>query len=231
MKYSDKNLVSTFFRFPLVNGYAQVDDAQYVDLYTVMKRILDVILSFFLLFLLLPFFGFVALFIKCSDGGPVLFWQVRTGCKGHLFQIPKFRTMIPNAEEQKSGLMVFNERKDGKAFKMRNDPRVTRIGRILRRFSIDELPQLWNVLKGDMSLVGPRPPIPEEVELYNERELKRLCVKPGLTGLWQIGGRADLSFSHQVQMDLEYIRTHSLWLDVKILLKTIPAVLRGKGAY
>ena len=189
------------------------------------------VISLLLLAVLSPLLLLVSFMIKWVDGDPVLFWQIRTGIDGHLFYMPKFRTMISGADSLKSGLQALNERKDGKAFKMRNDPRVTAIGGFLRRFSMDELPQLWNVLKGDMSLVGPRPPIPGEVVFYSDQELKRLSVKPGLTGLWQIGGRADLSFSHQVQMDLEYIAKRSILLDLKILLKTIPAVFWGKGAY
>ena len=142
----------------------------------------------------------------------------------------KFRTMYVDAEERLKDLMKYNEA-DGPLFKMKNDPRITRVGRFLRKFSIDELPQIINVLKGELSLVGPRPPIPGEVEKYDEWEMKRLNVKQGITGLWQISGRSELSFEEMARLDLYYIQNWSIEMDIKIILKTIPAVLFGKGAY
>ena len=152
------------------------------------------------------------------------------GLNGKKFVFYKFRTMYHGADRMRKFLMDFNEM-DRVVFKMKNDPRITPVGRILRRFSLDELPQLWNVLKGDMSLVGPRPPLPEEVEEYELWERRRLSMKPGLTCLWQIRGRNEIKFSEWIKMDLEYIDNWSLLLDMKILLKTIPAVFSGRGAY
>lgn len=196
-----------------------------------IKRGIDILAATLLLLFGWPLFALLALLVKCGDGGPVLFWQIRVGKGERLFWLPKFRSMLGDAEARKSSLQQFNERKDGVAFKMRNDPRITGVGRFLRRFSLDELPQLWCVLIGEMSLVGPRPPIPEEVALYSEQDRLRLTVKPGLTCLWQIQGRGDLSFRRQVQLDLQYIQNRSLKLDLWILWRTLPAVLSGKGAY
>jgi lipopolysaccharide/colanic/teichoic acid biosynthesis glycosyltransferase len=192
---------------------------------------MDIFCSAMLLLLLVPGFIITGLAVKLTSPGPILFWQKRVGLNGRFFELPKFRSMVIDAEEKKAGILSLNERKDGIAFKMHNDPRVTAVGRVIRRFSIDETPQLWNVLRGEMSLVGPRPPIPEEVALYSHKERQRLSVKPGLTCLWQIQGRGDLSFTHQVELDLHYIQIKSIWVDIRILLKTIPAVVLGKGAY
>jgi lipopolysaccharide/colanic/teichoic acid biosynthesis glycosyltransferase len=158
-----------------------------------------------------------------------LFRQIRCGLNGRVFTLYKFRTMVADAEHRRGELQHLNEMA-GPVFKLRRDPRVTLLGRFLRRFSLDELPQLWNVLRGDMSLVGPRPPIPEEVAQYQRWQRRRLSMKPGLTCLWQISGRNDLDFDRWMQLDLEYIDSWSPTLDLKILLKTIPAVLSGKGA-
>jgi lipopolysaccharide/colanic/teichoic acid biosynthesis glycosyltransferase len=179
----------------------------------------------------LPLFAFVALLIKLTDGGPVLFWQTRVGRWGREFAFPKFRSMVVHAESLKAALMHQNDHKVGVTFKMRKDPRVTWIGRILRKLSIDELPQLWCVLKGDMSLVGPRPPIPQEVARYTLAERKRLDAVPGLTCIWQVSGRGNLPFPRQVELDVQYIQQQSLSLDLQLLWRTIPAVLSGKGAY
>jgi lipopolysaccharide/colanic/teichoic acid biosynthesis glycosyltransferase len=163
--------------------------------------------------------------------GPIFFTQTRVGRKGGLFTLYKFRSMTVNADALKSGMIADNSFQDSVTFKMKNDPRITRVGRFIRRFSIDELPQLFNVVKGEMSLVGPRPPVPEEVEKYSPDDRKRLLVKPGITCLWQISGRSELPFKQQVELDKQYINSQSILLDIKILLKTIPAVLTGRGAY
>ncbi len=168
--------------------------------------------------------------IKISSRGPVFFEQKRMTKDCRIFYMYKFRTMYIDAEERLKELMKLNEA-DGPLFKMKNDPRITRVGRFLRRFSIDELPQIINVLKGELSLVGPRPPLPSEVEEYTEWEMKRMNVKQGITGLWQISGRSDLSFEEMARLDLYYIQNWSIEMDIKIIIKTIPAVLFGKGAY
>ncbi len=195
------------------------------------KRFIDIVGSLILSILLFPFFLIAAILIKLTDGGPVLFWQTRVGQGGREFFLPKLRSMRMDAEAMKDRLLVHNEWENSVTFKMKNDPRITWIGRILRRFSIDELPQLWCVLKGEMSLVGPRPPIPCEVARYNPEDRRRLAVRPGLTCIWQVSGRSDIPFKKQVELDVQYIESQSVWLDIQILLKTIPAVLLGKGAY
>lgn len=196
-----------------------------------LKRLIDIVGAAVLLVVLSPLFLVVAVLIKLTDGGPVLFWQTRVGQWGREFPFPKFRSMVVNAEELKDKLLAHNEHQDARIFKMKNDPRITWIGRIIRKFSIDELPQLWCVLKGDMSLVGPRPPVPREVAEYTLADRRRLDAKPGLTCIWQVSGRSDIPFDKQVELDVQYIESQSFWLDVKLLLKTIPAVLLGKGAY
>jgi exopolysaccharide biosynthesis polyprenyl glycosylphosphotransferase len=193
------------------------------------KRALDVAVSVSVLVLALPVILLIALAIKLSSGGTVLFRQIRCGLNGRIFTLYKFRTMVADAEHRRGELQHLNEMA-GPVFKLRRDPRVTLLGRFLRRFSLDELPQLWNVLRGDMSLVGPRPPIPEEVAQYQRWQRRRLSMKPGLTCLWQISGRNNLDFDRWMQLDLEYIDSWSPMLDLKILLKTIPAVLSGRGA-
>jgi exopolysaccharide biosynthesis polyprenyl glycosylphosphotransferase len=193
------------------------------------KRALDVALAALLLFLALPIVTMIALAIKISSRGDVLFRQTRCGLNGRFFTLYKFRTMVEDAEDRRRELMHLNEM-NGPVFKLKSDPRVTLLGRFLRRFSLDELPQLWNVLRGDMSLVGPRPPIPEEVAQYQRWQRRRLAMKPGLTCLWQISGRNDVDFDRWMQLDLEYIDSWTPMLDVKILLKTIPVVLTGRGA-
>jgi lipopolysaccharide/colanic/teichoic acid biosynthesis glycosyltransferase len=197
----------------------------------VVKRGLDVLFSLVALFLLLPLFAVVAICIIVEDGFPVVFSQKRVGWYGREFTFYKFRSMYRDAEKRKQELVEQNESADGVIFKMKNDPRVTRVGRVLRRFSIDEMPQFFNVLKGDLAIVGPRPPIPSEVAEYKLSDRKRLHVKPGLTCLWQIQGRSDIPFDQQVELDLQYIRSQSVWTDVVIMLKTVPAVLFGRGAY
>ncbi len=193
------------------------------------KRLLDVALSSLLLLLSLPAVGAIALLIKVTSHGNVLFRQIRCGLNGRIFTLYKFRTMVEDAEERRRELEHLNEMQ-GPVFKLRSDPRITALGRLLRRFSLDELPQLWNVVRGDMSLVGPRPPIPEEVARYQRWQRRRLSMKPGLTCLWQVSGRNQIDFDQWMQLDLEYIDSWSPLLDLKILLRTIPAVLSGRGA-
>lgn len=195
------------------------------------KRLMDIVVSLALLVVLSPVFLAIAVAVKLSSPGPVFFSQVRVGRYGRHFNFYKFRSMRVDAERLRGSLEEKNESADGVIFKMKNDPRITRTGRFLRRSSLDELPQLWNVFIGDMSLVGPRPPLPSEVANYTLEDRKRLDVIPGLTCLWQINGRSDIPFSRQVQLDKEYILAPSVWKDVWILLKTIPAILGGKGAY
>jgi len=153
------------------------------------------------------------------------------GLRGRLFGMWKFRSMFVEAEKMKDQLSRRNEMQGGVTFKMKNDPRVTRVGRFIRKYSVDELPQFWNVLRGDMSLVGPRPPVPREVALYSPEDRQRLLAVPGLTCFWQVGGRSAIDFEGQVKLDVAYIRSASLWLDLKLLVQTVPAVLFGKGAF
>ncbi|MEM6822492.1 MAG: sugar transferase [Verrucomicrobiota bacterium] len=196
-----------------------------------LKRALDMIASGCGLLALSPLFLLTAAIIKLEDGGSIFFKQNRVGLRGKLFGMWKFRSMVPNAEKIKAELIEQNEMEGGVTFKMKNDPRITRIGRVIRKFSIDELPQLWNVFIGEMSLVGPRPPVPKEVAEYTLEERQRLLAKPGLTCFWQIGGRSDIDFKGQVELDLKYIRSENILLDLKLLLLTVPAVVLGKGAY
>lgn len=196
-----------------------------------MKRIVDLSVSSLALIALLPVFIVTALSIVIENPGPVFFIQIRVGRDGRHFRFYKFRSMIVNADRIKAELAAKNESKDGVIFKMKKDPRITRTGRIIRKFSIDELPQLINVLKGDMSLVGPRPPVPGEVAQYTLEQRKRLHAIPGITGLWQVSGRSDIPFTDQVRLDLQYIQSAGVINDLLLLLKTIPAVLSGRGAY
>jgi exopolysaccharide biosynthesis polyprenyl glycosylphosphotransferase len=195
-----------------------------------IKRLFDFVTSGLALLLLMPVFVIIAILIKISSGGPIFFKQLRCGLYGRKFVFYKFRTMIADAESKLKDLAKYNEM-NGPVFKMTNDPRITRVGKWLRKFSIDELPQLWNVFKGDMSLVGPRPPLPSEVEQYDIWQRRRLSMRPGITCLWQARGRNKITdFTEWMRLDLEYIDTWSLLLDFKILIKTIPVVLFGTGA-
>lgn len=194
-----------------------------------VKRVFDIAVSAALLVLLSPVLALVALAVKLSSPGPLLFRQVRAGEHGRRFTIYKFRSMVANAESLQPALVGANEM-TGPVFKIRADPRLTRIGRVLRRTSLDELPQLWNVLKGEMSIVGPRPAVPSEVARYESWQRRRLSMKPGLTCLWQVSGRSSIAFDRWMRLDLEYIETWSLGLDLRILIRTIPAVLTGRGA-
>lgn len=206
------------------------------------KRLVDVVGATTAFVLLSPLLLVVALVIKLTDWGPILFWQRRVGIHGREFWFPKFRSMMPNADRLIRMLSSRNEhakpveagresKKKDVTFKMKNDPRITWIGRIIRKLSIDEMPQLWCVLKGDMSLVGPRPPLPTEVARYTPFDRRRLEVTPGLTCIWQVSGRGDIPFPQQVAMDIEYIEKRGFWFDLKMMALTIPAVLKGKGAY
>lgn len=196
-----------------------------------VKRMMDILGATVGLILLSPLLLLVAAAIVIEDGRPFLFAQSRVGLNGRVFPFYKFRSMYRNAEALKQELMQANESQDGVIFKMKDDPRVTRVGRFIRRFSIDELPQFFNVLIGDLALVGPRPPLPAEVAQYTLDERKRLHVKPGLTCFWQIQGRSEIPFKDQVRLDMQYIHSQNIATDVWILLKTVPAVLMGRGAY
>jgi len=195
------------------------------------KRAMDIAVSALMLLLLSPAFLLIALMIKLTDRGPVLFWQDRVGKFGKIFRFPKFRSMVMNAEALQRELDVRNQHGSGVTFKMKHDPRITWIGRLIRRASIDEMPQLWCVLKGEMSLVGPRPPLVREVARYSISDRRRLEAIPGLTCYWQVQGRSEIPFPRQVELDAEYIENQSLALDVKLLAQTVPAVLGGRGAY
>ncbi len=196
-----------------------------------LKRLLDIIVSLIALLAGSPLFALVALAIYLTDRGPVFFWQTRVGQWGTEFPFPKFRSMVTNAEALKEKLAAYNDHSNGVTFKMKKDPRITWIGRIIRKLSIDELPQLWCVLKGEMSLVGPRPALPKEVAKYSLSDRRRLDVKPGLTCIWQVSGRGDIPFDRQVLLDVQYIESQSFWVDLILLAKTVPAVLIGRGAY
>ena len=213
-----KNLRMAVWNATVAAGYA-------------MKRSLDIILSLAALIVLSPLFLLVAVVIKATSPGPVFFVQVRVGQFGQTFSFYKFRSMYMDAEARKAELLSRNQSADGVIFKMKDDPRITPVGRILRRTSLDELPQLLNVLFGDMSLVGPRPPLPSEVREYSIEDRKRLNVRPGITCIWQVSGRSDIPFHRQVALDKEYISSRGFKQDLRILLRTIPAILSGKGAY
>jgi lipopolysaccharide/colanic/teichoic acid biosynthesis glycosyltransferase len=205
-------------------------EPMFVRPFPTWKRAMDIAGALTGLILFAPIMLFVSLIIKLGSPGPVLFTQMRGGMGGKPFKLYKFRTMVPDAEAQKAALRHLNER-HGPAFKMKDDPRITRVGRMLRKTSLDELPQFLNVLKGDMSLVGPRPlPVAEDAELDQWHRL-RLEVKPGLTCIWQISGRDESCFDKWVRQDIEYIRNRSMLLDVKLIMLTIPAVVRRRGAH
>lgn len=198
--------------------------------YAVAKRLFDIVFASCVLGILSLPMMLVALIIKATDRGPIFFKQVRVGKGGRFFYCYKFRSMCVDAEEKKRELMHLNEA-SGPVFKIKADPRVTPIGAFIRKMSIDEFPQFINVLKGEMSIVGPRPPIPSEVDQYGDHERQRLAIHPGITCLWQIGGRSNVTFERWVELDLEYIETMSFWKDITIVLKTIPAVLKSSGAH
>ena len=227
--------------FPRVHSRLHFESIQGVPLLTftriptnvwglAAKRAFDLLFTVCALVLLLPVFACIALAVKLDSRGPALFRQVRCGLNGRRFAMLKFRSMSADAEARKGEVAHLNQM-DGPAFKAEDDPRVTRVGRVLRKFSLDELPQFWNVLQGEMAVVGPRPPVPEEVEKYQRWQRRRLSMRPGLTCLWQISGRSKLDFDTWMKLDLEYIDSWSLKLDFWILLKTVPAVLFGRGAH
>ncbi|MFT3697392.1 MAG: exopolysaccharide biosynthesis polyprenyl glycosylphosphotransferase [Kofleriaceae bacterium] len=194
------------------------------------KRVIDVVGAILALLLAAPIMVIVALLVRCTSRGPVIFTQERCGLAGRRFRFYKFRTMVVGAEDQQASLCHLNEI-TGPAFKITRDPRITRLGAVLRKTSLDELPQLWNVLRGEMSLVGPRPPMPDEVATYTPRQLERLSVVPGITGLWQVSGRSTINdFETWLELDLTYVRRWSLWLDLRILAKTIVVVISARGA-
>lgn len=224
----DKQMPTT--KEPAVHSFEKVHTNE-TQLYLMSKRFLDIAGSLAGLILLSPLFLIVGMLIKLEDWeSPIFFKQKRAGKNGEIFYMYKFRSMVSNAEELKASLIKYNEA-TGPVFKIRLDPRVTKIGRFLRKTSIDELPQLFNVLKGEMSLVGPRPALPNEVAMYNNYEKQRLMITPGLTCLWQINGRSNISFQEWVEMDLNYIRQRCLLLDIKLILKTIIVLFGSKGAY
>ena len=195
------------------------------------KRVIDLVGSALGLILLFPFFVVLAILMKIEDfKAPIFFSQTRIGLNGKKFKMYKIRSMVVNAEELLEELLEKNE-VEGAMFKMKDDPRITKVGKFIRKTSIDELPQLWNVVKGDMSLVGPRPPLEREVEEYTEYDMQRLVIKPGCTGLWQVSGRNELGFSEMVELDLKYIRSLSLWNDLVIGVKTVWVMVKPNSAY
>lgn len=199
--------------------------------YQMVKRIFDVVASAIALVLLSPLFLILAIAIKIDDpNGPVFYTQTRVGKNGKTFQIIKFRSMISNADKLLARLKNQNE-VEGAMFKMKNDPRITRVGRFIRKYSLDELPQLINVIGGSMSIVGPRPPLISEVEQYTDYDKQRLMVVPGCTGMWQVGGRNDVDFDEMVRLDLTYIQNRSVWLDLKIMFETVKIMIVPNGAY
>lgn len=203
----------------------------FLDGTAAVKRGIDIAGSACALLCLSPLLAAIAAIVKLQDGGPVFFAQTRVGRYGREFKMYKFRSMRTDAEKHLAEILAKNQHQGGITFKMKQDPRITWAGRWLRRFSLDELPQFYNVLIGDMSLVGPRPPVPREVAQYSLSDRRRLLVKPGLTCLWQISGRAEIDFNGQVRLDVNYIENQSLKQDLRILVRTVPAVIFGAGAY
>jgi exopolysaccharide biosynthesis polyprenyl glycosylphosphotransferase len=198
------------------------------ELGLLLKRVVDIVFSSLVLIVLSPVLLAIAIAIKLDSSGPVLFFSERIGKKGRVFRCTKFRTMVRDAEKRRADVMHMNER-DGVLFKISNDPRITKLGRFLRKYSLDELPQFFNVLRGDMSVVGPRPPIGSEVREYKLSHLRRLDVTPGITGLWQVQARQDPSFDNYISLDVAYIENWSVWLDIKIIMRTIGVVFAGTG--
>jgi len=216
--------------------YAKYEGAVYksrssLKRYLMIKRAVDIVGATFGIIFLLPILLLVAIIIKLEDPkGSIFFSQIRVGRHEQSFKMYKFRSMVSNAEELLDKLLQQNEI-DGAMFKMKEDPRITKIGRFIRKTSIDELPQLWNVIRGDMSLVGPRPPLPREVESYTSYDKQRLRVTPGCTGLWQVSGRNALSFDEMVELDLKYIEQRGFFYDIKIILQTVKQMIVSKGAF
>lgn len=200
------------------------------NIYLFLKRALDIVCSLLALIILSPVFLITSIAIKAEDGGKAIFTQIRVGKDNKPFKMYKFRSMCVDAEDKLKDLQDMNEM-DGLAFKIEKDPRITKVGTFIRKTSIDELPQLVNILIGNMSIVGPRPPLESEVAQYNNYQMQRLLVKPGLTCYWQCSGRSNMSFDDWMDSDIDYIKNRSIWLDIKLILRTIPAVLRSVGAY
>lgn len=198
--------------------------------YEVIKRLIDIVCSFLGVLVLSPLFIIIAIIIKMTSKGPVFFSQKRVGKNGKEFDMYKFRSMVVNAEELKEKLAAKNEM-SGPMFKMKDDPRVTKVGKFIRKTSIDELPQLWNVLKGDMSLVGPRPSLPKEVAQFEDWMYKRLEVKPGLTCYWQVSGRNNIDFEDWMKLDIKYVDERSTWIDIKLIFKTVGVLFGDKNAH
>jgi exopolysaccharide biosynthesis polyprenyl glycosylphosphotransferase len=198
--------------------------------YDFIKRAFDLIVSLVALVIASPFMLIIAILIKLNSKGPVLYISDRVGKNGKAFKFYKFRSMCQDADEIYEDLATINET-GGPTFKSKDDPRITKVGKILRKTSLDELPQLFNIIKGDMSIVGPRPPMVREVEEYDQKAMNRLAVKGGLTCYWQVNGRSNIDFNGMVDLDMKYIKERSVWTDIKIILKTVPAVLKGDGAY
>ncbi|MCW3100919.1 MAG: undecaprenyl-phosphate galactose phosphotransferase [Chthonomonadaceae bacterium] len=213
-----------------ISEAAGLDERKVGPAYLVLKRCLDLVLTGCLLILIMPLLVMIAIVIVIDNPGPILFSQIRVGRNNKPFRFYKFRSMVKNAPALQAQLKTENEA-EGPIFKMRRDPRVTRVGRILRKYSLDELPQLVHVLRGEMSLVGPRPHLPSEVAQYAEHQRRRLTVQPGLVCLREIHGRSELTFERWIELDLQYIASRSLWTDLNILLRLVPAVLCGRGAY
>ena len=207
---------------------AKVDDRR--PLYHTVKRLFDVVASACGLILLSPLFLLLSIFLKCEDGGPAFYSQERIGKNEKPFKMWKFRSMIVDADKMLDKLEDQNEI-DGAMFKIKDDPRVTKIGHVIRKYSLDELPQLWNVLIGDMSLVGPRPPLPSEVEEYTNYDKQRLTVMPGCTGLWQVTRRSEADFDEMVWLDIVYINHSGVWEDLKLIVKTVLVMVHPNGAY
>ena len=233
--YGDfSQLVDVFDGSQTARGLEFLGLGQRVDVqkavYCLCKRTMDIVISLAALVSLFPVFLMAVVMIKWHDGGPVFFSQERVGKGGRTFRCFKFRSMMMDAQTMQEKLREKSQHSDPRTFKMSDDPRITPPGRIMRRFSIDELPQIMNVLAGDMSIVGPRPPLPSEVALYSDSDFRRLAVKPGLTCIWQVSGRSRLPFPEQVKLDVDYIQRRSLALDLTIILRTVPAVLSGDGA-
>ncbi|MBT4347479.1 MAG: sugar transferase [Methylococcales bacterium] len=194
-------------------------------------RLFDLFVAAMALLILAPLLLIVVCCIVIDSPGAIFYSQKRVGINGRIFKFWKFRSMVVNAEQQNDALISDRGIADSVRFKMKQDPRITRVGKFIRKYSIDELPQLWNVLKGDMSLVGPRPPVPKEVNIYSSSDRRRIRIIPGITCIWQVSGRSEIPFEEQVKLDEDYILSASFWTNIKLLLRTIPAVLFGKGAY
>ena len=206
------------------------ENKQNLRVYEIFKRIIDIIGAGLGLILLSPIIAIVACAVKVTSKGPIFFSQKRVGKNGELFEMYKFRSMVVNAEELKENLEDQNEM-SGPMFKIKDDPRVTKVGKFIRKTSIDELPQLWNILKGDMSLVGPRPSLPNEVEQFDNWMFKRLSVRPGLTCYWQVSGRNNIDFEDWMKLDVKYVEERNIWIDIKLIFKTIFVLFGDKNAH